>query len=58
MYGRLHVTKDEVCIRWREYFRELIGDEVMRDLVISTVLYIVIGSLLYLILPCFAIFLI
>lgn len=31
------LTKDEVCKRWNEYFKERIGDDSERDISVSTV---------------------
>lgn len=34
---RLHVTKDKVCNRWKEYYEELIMDNGIRDIGIGMV---------------------
>lgn len=36
-FGRMLITKDEVIERWREYFKELFGDDGEKDVSIGTV---------------------
>lgn len=35
--GKMLLTNDEVCKGWGEYFRELIGDDSIRDVAVGTI---------------------